>query len=57
MPHYSKVLTLGERIPLLRRILKQYGFRGILTALKNERIFYRTILDGKLGYCLFKGVK
>lgn len=55
--HYSKVLTLGERVPLLRRILKQYGPGGILTALKNERVFYKTVLGGKLGYCLFKGVK
>jgi len=25
--------------------------------MKNEKIFYKTILAGKLGYALFKGVK
>jgi hypothetical protein len=24
---------------------------------KNERIFYKTILAGNLGYALFKGIK
>jgi len=28
-----------------------------LTIMRNERLFYKTVLEGKLGYALFKGEK
>lgn len=53
----SNILTLAERIRTVWRILRQYGLRGVFTALRNERMFYRTILDGSLGYGLYWGVR
>jgi SAM-dependent methyltransferase len=55
--HYSKILSIRERLPLLCRIFNLYGSKGIMKAFENEKMFYKTILDGKLGYCLYKGVK
>jgi SAM-dependent methyltransferase len=52
----SQVLTLPERIATAGRVLRRYGLRGVFKVFENERIFYRAILDGKLGYCLFKGI-
>jgi ubiquinone/menaquinone biosynthesis C-methylase UbiE len=53
----SKVLTWPERIQTISKVVKSYGLKGIFKALKNEKVFYRTVMEGKLGYCLFKGVK
>ncbi|MCP4132087.1 MAG: methyltransferase domain-containing protein [bacterium] len=55
--HHSKVLSLRERLPLLKNILSHYGLKGVFKALKNEKIFYKAIIDGKLGYGLYKGTK
>jgi len=55
--HYSQVMSLFEKIKTSIRILKEYGIQGVVRAFQNERRFYQVILDGKLGYCLFKGVK
>ncbi len=51
----SDILTPGERLRTVWRIFRQYGLRGVFTALRNERMFYRTILDGNLGYGLYWG--
>lgn len=51
----SQVLTLPERIATAGRVFRHYGLKGVFKVFENERIFYRAILDGKLGYCLFKG--
>jgi len=53
----SQVLTWTERVRTAWKIFHQYGLQGVLKAFKNERIVARAILEGKLGYCLFKGVK
>ncbi len=53
----SKVLTWPERIQTISKVIKHYGLKGVFKALKNEKAFYRTVIDGKLGYCLYKGVK
>ena len=53
----SNILTLGERVRTVWRIFRQYGLRGVFTALHNERLFYRTILEGSLGYGLYWGVR
>lgn len=54
---YRSVLSLRERLPLLKRILGRHGISGIRTALQNEKVFYGAVMDGTLGYCLYKGVK
>ncbi|MGD9333030.1 MAG: class I SAM-dependent methyltransferase [Desulfobacterales bacterium] len=52
----SQVLTLPERMTTAAKVFHRYGLKGVLKVFQNERIFYRAILEGKLGYCLFKGV-
>lgn len=52
----SQVLTLTERIATAGKVFRHYGLRGVFKVFENERVFYRAILDGKLGYCLFKGI-
>lgn len=52
----AQVLTLPERITTAGRVFHKYGLKGLFKVFENERVFYRTILDGKLGYCLFKGI-
>ncbi|MFC1830009.1 class I SAM-dependent methyltransferase [Thermodesulfobacteriota bacterium] len=55
--HFSKVLTWPERISTTFRVFRKYGITGLLKAFENEKVFYRAVLDGKIGYCLFKGEK
>jgi ubiquinone/menaquinone biosynthesis C-methylase UbiE len=54
---YSKVLSPREKLVTVWRVLRRYGPRGVFTTFKNEKVFYAAVLDGKLGYCLFKGIK
>lgn len=49
----GEVLTLPERIRTLARVVRFHGFAGVLKALENERVFYRAVLGGKLGYALY----
>ncbi len=49
----GQILTVGERLRTVWRILGRYGPRGLLTGLRNERLFYQTIRQGKLGYGLY----
>lgn len=55
--HFTKVLTFSERIKTVKRIFQKYNIKGIFKAFENEKKFYAAILDGTLGYCLYKGVK
>lgn len=55
--NFSNVLTLPERIKTIVKVSRSYGFKGILKALENEKIFKQAVIAGKIGYCLFKGVK
>ena len=50
-------MTIPEKLTTLKRIFARYGLNGVVTVMKNERVFYRTVLQGKLGYALFKGEK
>lgn len=50
------ILTYAERARTVWRIFRRYGLRGVFTAMRNERLFYRTILEGSLGYGLYWGV-
>ena len=53
--HPSKVFTTWERLRTMLRIIPKYGLRGVFKANENARIFYRAVLKGELGYCLFWG--
>jgi hypothetical protein len=55
--HWFFTMTINEKLITMTRIFAEYGVKGVLTIMKNERFFYKTILAGKLGYALFKGVK
>ncbi len=55
--HWFFTMSIMEKLKTMKRIFSKYGCKGILTAVKNEKIFYKTILQGKLGYALFKGEK
>ncbi len=55
--HWFFTMTIPEKLTTLKRIFARYGLNGVLTVMKNERVFYRTVLQGKLGYSLFKGEK
>ncbi|MFQ5605119.1 MAG: class I SAM-dependent methyltransferase [bacterium] len=54
---HRKVLSLAEKSITALNVFKKFGFKGVLKAFQNEKIFYQIVLQGKLGYCLFKGVK
>ena len=55
--HWFFTMTIPEKLVTLKRILAKYGLKGVVTVMKNERVFYRTVLQGKLGYALFRGEK
>ena len=55
--HWFFTMTIPEKLTTLKRIFAKYGLNGVVTVMKNERVFYRTVLQGKLGYALFKGEK
>ncbi len=54
---FSKVLTPSELATTIKRITQKYGEEGVKTSLENQKRFWDVVLDGKLGYCLFKGIK
>ena len=55
--NYRKILTSEEMAVTIERVTKEYGEQGVKKALENQKIFFETVLSGKLGYCLFKGIK
>ncbi len=55
--HYSKILTLPERLRTVKRVFRSHGLRGVGKAFENERRFYRAVIERKLGYCLYTGIK
>lgn len=55
--HWFFTMTIPEKLKTMKKIWLRYGLKGIGTILKNERVFYKTVLQGKLGCALFKGEK
>ena len=55
--HHSKLLTIPERLITLKRIVQKHGMKGVFKVMENEKIFFKAVLDGKIGYSLYKGVK
>lgn len=51
------VMSLTEKVRTAYRIFKKHGLGGVIKVFQNEQIFWNAILDGKIGYALFKGVK
>lgn len=49
------VMTVAEKVRTGIRVARRFGLAGVRKAFENERIFYRAILDGKLGYALYWG--
>ena len=54
---YKSVMSIGEKLTTAFRIFKIYGSRGVLKVFENERIFFKAVVKGDLGYALYKGVK
>lgn len=54
---FSKIYTPKELGFTIKRITDEYGQEGVKTALENQRIFVDSVLSGKIGYCLYKGIK
>ncbi|MFX0081801.1 MAG: class I SAM-dependent methyltransferase [Candidatus Hodarchaeota archaeon] len=54
---FSDIYTQSELAILMNNITQKYGEEGLKIALKNQQKFVKVVLDGKLGYCLFKGIK
>jgi ubiquinone/menaquinone biosynthesis C-methylase UbiE len=54
---FSKIYTRSELATLIERVSQKYGQDGVKVALENQKKFTQVVLDGKLGYCLFKGIK
>ncbi|MBI5185617.1 MAG: hypothetical protein HZA01_07815 [Nitrospinae bacterium] len=55
--HRFFTMSIAERIKTVARICQEYGLKGVLKAMQNERILFKAVLSGKIGYCLFKGEK
>ena len=54
---FSKILTSEEMGKTIEIITKKYGQDGVKKALENQKIFFQAVSGGKIGYCLFKGIK
>jgi len=55
--HYTKVLSNSELTATIKKVTQQYGEDGVKKALENQKKFWEVVLNGTLGYCLFKGIK
>jgi len=55
--HFSKIFTNKELGATIKKITEEYGEQGVKKVLENQKIFFDAVLSGKLGYCLFKGIK
>ena len=54
---FSKIYTPKELGFTIKRITEEYGQEGVKTALENQKVFVDSVLSGKIGYCLYKGIK
>ncbi|MFW9894880.1 MAG: class I SAM-dependent methyltransferase [Candidatus Thorarchaeota archaeon] len=54
---FSKIYTRSELATLIKKVSQLHGQEGVKVALENQKKFTEVVLEGKLGYCLFKGIK
>jgi hypothetical protein len=50
-------MSVSEKLITVLRIFKRYGLKGVLKVFQNEKKFFNAVLNGKIGYALFKGIK
>jgi len=50
-------MTIWEKVRTAVKIFKSYGLKGVVKVFQNEKIFFKTVMDGKLGYALCRGIK
>lgn len=55
--NHKRVMSITEKIKTAYRLYKKYGFKGVSKAFENENYLFKCILNGELGYALFKGIK
>jgi ubiquinone/menaquinone biosynthesis C-methylase UbiE len=55
--NYNSVMTVGEKALTAFRIFKIHGLKGVVKVFQNEKIFFNSVLNGEIGYALFKGTK
>lgn len=54
---FSTIYTRSELLTLIEKVSQLHGQEGVKVALDNQKKFTEVVLEGKLGYCLFKGIK
>jgi ubiquinone/menaquinone biosynthesis C-methylase UbiE len=55
--NHKNIMSVSEKVTTTLRIIKKYGFKGVLKAFENEKILFKHVLNGNLGYCLFSATK
>ncbi|MFW9951090.1 MAG: class I SAM-dependent methyltransferase, partial [Candidatus Thorarchaeota archaeon] len=55
--HPNEIFTRAELKKTMSLIAQKYGKEGLNKALENQKKFFDALLNGKIGYCLFKGIK
>lgn len=51
----NQVMTATERARTVARLLWRFGPAGVKKALENQKEFYKVVMSGRLGYCLYWG--
>jgi ubiquinone/menaquinone biosynthesis C-methylase UbiE len=54
---HKSLMSIHEKVRTTFRIYNKYGLKGIFKAFENEKYLFKCILNGELGYALFKGEK
>jgi hypothetical protein len=49
------ILTPGERLRTMVRLLPKHGVKGVVKVLRNENAFFRAVKAEKIGYGLYWG--
>jgi len=49
------ILTPGERLETMVRLVPRHGLKGVVKALQNENALFRAVREEKLGYGLYWG--
>jgi hypothetical protein len=51
----SMILTPGERLRTMLRLVSRHGLKGVVKVLQNENALFRAVRAEKLGYGLYWG--